>query len=147
VGERALRVVQTVERTRRPQRRIVHEGERRVARTERTEHCHTNVFATNLPPWSVALEQVAAMGRSRWRIDTEVFQTLSQECGLKHLAVHQPRGHALVMLTMIRVLAYTLLQVFYHRQVLSHAPRRRPTVLALAATLKAAVAAAGPDSG
>jgi hypothetical protein len=76
-----------------------------------------------------------------------VFQTLSKDGGLKHFAVHQQHGHALVVLTMIRLLAYTVMQVFYHRQVLSHAPGRRPTFVALASHLKATVAIAGPDSG
>jgi hypothetical protein len=44
--------------------------------------------------------------RSRWRIDTEVFQTVTTDCHLKHPAVHQTT--ALVVLTMIRFLAYTL---------------------------------------
>ena len=34
--------------------------------------------------------------------------------------MHQQRAQALVVLTMIRVLAYTLMLVFYHRQVRSH---------------------------
>jgi hypothetical protein len=34
--------------------------------------------------------------------------------------VHQGRGQALIVLTMIRVLAYTLTLVFFHRQVRSH---------------------------
>lgn len=76
-----------------------------------------------------------------------MFQTLTKECGLKHLAVHQQRGQALVVLTMIRVLAYTLMVVFYHRQVLSHARVRRLTFLALASHLKLSVSVAGLDSG
>ena len=63
--------------------------------------------------------------RSRWRIDTEVFQTITTDCHLKHPAVHQTT--ALVVLTMIRFLAYTLSLVFYHRQVCSHARRKCET--------------------
>jgi hypothetical protein len=44
---------------------------------------------------------------------------------LKHPAVHQTT--ALVLLTMIRFLAYTLSLVFYHRQVRSHARRKCET--------------------
>ena len=61
----------------------------------------------------------------RWRIDTEVFQTLTNDCHLKHPAVHQTT--ALVVLTMIRFLAYTLSLVFYQRQVRSHARRKCET--------------------
>jgi hypothetical protein len=68
--------------------------------------------------------------RSRWRIDTEVFHTLTVDCHLKHAAVHQTT--ALVVLTMIRFLAYTLSLVFYHRQVCSHARRKCDTFHELA---------------
>ena len=46
-------------------------------------------------------------------------------CRLKRPSVHQ--DVALVVLTMIRVLAYTLAMLFYCRQVRSHARRRAPS--------------------
>ena len=58
------------------------------------------------------------LGRSRWKIDAQVFQTITADCHLKKPSAHQSR--ALVVLTMIRPLAYTLSLLFYHRQVLSH---------------------------
>jgi hypothetical protein len=64
-------------------------------------------------------ESSKRFSRSRWRIDTEVFQTITTDCHLKHPAIHQTT--ALVVLTMIRFLAYTLSLVFYRRQVRSHA--------------------------
>jgi hypothetical protein len=48
-----------------------------------------------------------------------VFQTITTDCHLKHPAVHQ--STALVVLTMIRLLAYALSLVFYQRQICSHA--------------------------
>ena len=66
-----------------------------------------------------SLPNASRLELSRWRIDTEVFQTITTDCHLKHPAVH--RTTALVVLTMIRFLAYTLSLVFYHRQVRSHA--------------------------
>ena len=59
-----------------------------------------------------------------------MFQTITTECHLKRPAVHQ--STALVMLTMIRLLAYTLSLVFYHRQIRSHARRRCETFHACA---------------
>jgi hypothetical protein len=53
-----------------------------------------------------------------------VFQTITTDCHLKHPAVHQ--STALVVLTMIRVLAYVLSLVFYQRQICSHARARCP---------------------
>jgi hypothetical protein len=29
------------------------------------------------------------LGRSRWRIDAEIFQTITTDCHLKHPVVHQ----------------------------------------------------------
>ncbi len=49
-----------------------------------------------------------------------MFQTITTDGHLKKASVHQQRAQALVVLTMIRVLAYTLTLVFYHRQVRSH---------------------------
>ena len=66
------------------------------------------------------------LGRSRWRIDAEVFQTITTDCHLKHPAVHQ--SAALVVLTMIRVLAYTLTLIFYRRQFCSHARGPQPQI-------------------
>jgi hypothetical protein len=47
----------------------------------------------------------------------EVFQTVTNDCHLKHPAIHQ--STALVVLTMIRLLAYALSWVFLHRAPLS----------------------------
>jgi hypothetical protein len=75
--------------------------------------CHFEL--SNVPP--LFLYQ---LGRSRWIIDTEVFQTLTTDSHLKKPSVHQDRQQAFLVLCMIRLLAYTLTLVFYHRQVRSH---------------------------
>ncbi len=90
----------------------------------------TNFYATNFELGSISPLFIHQFSRSRWRIDTEVFQTLTTDCHLKHPAVHQTT--ALVVLTMIRLLAYTLSLVFYHRQVCSHARRKCDTFHELA---------------
>ena len=125
VADRLVRVVKTV--------RI--DDQRRVAVREENDHRikskvpvtleSTNFYATNLQLGSIPPLFVHQLGRGRWRIDTEVFQTITVDCHLKHPAVHQ--STALVVLTMIRVLAYTLSLVFYHRQVRSHARRKCET--------------------
>lgn len=119
VADRLVRVVKTV--------RI--ENQRRVTVSEKDGHRtktqtvtpqeSTNFYATNFELGSISPLFVHQFSRSRWRIDTEVFQTITTDCHLKHPAVHQTT--ALVVLTMIRFLAYTLSLVFYHRQVRSHA--------------------------
>jgi len=79
----------------------------------------TNFYATNFELGAISPLFIHQLSRSRWRIDAEVFQTITTDCHLKHPAVHQ--NTALVVLTMIRVLAYALSSLFYHRQVCSHA--------------------------
>ena len=93
----------------------------------------TNYYATNLELGSIPPGFVHELGRSRWRVDTEVFQTLTTPAYLKQPSVHQTE--ALVLLTMIRVLAYTLSLVFDHRQVVSHARRTPPTFSEMARLL------------
>jgi hypothetical protein len=60
------------------------------------------------------------VGRSRWIIDTAFFQTMTTDAHLKRPSVHQDRANALIVLTRIRVLAYTLTLTFFFRQVRSH---------------------------
>jgi hypothetical protein len=119
VADRLVRVVKTV---RIENRRRVTVGEKdghriksRIAASQES----TNFYATNFDLGSISPLFIHEFSRSRWRIDTEVFQTITTDCHLKHPAVHQTT--ALVVLTMIRFLAYTLSLVFYHRQVRSHA--------------------------
>ena len=85
----------------------------------------TNYYATNLELGSIPPTFIHQLGRSRWRVDTDAFQTLTTQAHLKQPSVHQTC--ALVVLTMIRVLAYTLSMVFYYRQVVSHARQTPPT--------------------
>jgi len=80
----------------------------------------TNFYASDLELGIIPPVFVHQLGRSRWVIDTEVFQTITTDGHLKKPSVHQGRGQALIVLTMIRVLAFTLTLVFFHRQVRSH---------------------------
>ena len=80
----------------------------------------TNFYASNLELGSIPPLFIHQLGRSRWIIDTTVFQTMTTDAHLKRPSVHQGSAKALVVLTMIRVLAYTLTVVFLHRQVRSH---------------------------
>lgn len=86
-----------------------------------------NFYASNLTLGNLPPLFLYQLGRSRWTIDAEVFQTLTTDSHLKKPSVHQNRPQALVVLTMIRLLAYTLALVFYHRQVLSHDRHDRGT--------------------
>jgi hypothetical protein len=144
VADRQVRVVKTV--------RIEHQ--RRVTVNEEVAHrtkaktalsqTSTNFYATNFELGSISPLFIHQLSRSRWRIDTEVFQTITTDCHLKHPAVHQTT--ALVVLTMIRFLAYTLSLVFYQRQVRSHARRKCETFHAFAKSLAYWFAALSPNT-
>jgi hypothetical protein len=119
VADRLVRVVKTVRIENRNRVTVSEEDGHRIKRRTAAPQESTNFYATNFELGSVAPLFIHEFSRSRWRIDTEVFQTITTDCHLKHPAVHQTT--ALVVLTMIRFLAYTLSLVFYHRQVRSHA--------------------------
>jgi hypothetical protein len=76
--------------------------------------------------WPVAgrditvVKSVRDHSRRRWQIDADVFQTITTNSALKQPSLHQGYDQALLILTMIRVLAFTLSQVFFHRQIRSH---------------------------
>ncbi|MCW5979506.1 MAG: transposase [Bryobacteraceae bacterium] len=144
VADRQVRVVKTV--------RVDHK--RQVTVSQDGEHLHksktdvavesTNFYATNFPLGAIPPTFVHQLSRSRWRIDTEVFQTITTDCHLKHPAVH--RSTALVVLTMIRLLAYTLSLVFYHRQVCRHARGPRDSFHEFAKRLAYGFVALSPDT-
>jgi hypothetical protein len=90
----------------------------------------TNFYATNVDLGAIPPQFIHQLGRSRCVIDAQAFQTITTDCHLKQPSVHQSR--ALVVLTMARVLAYTLAMVFYFRQVRSHARTPPPSFCEMA---------------
>jgi hypothetical protein len=130
VADRRVRVVKTVRLEYLQRVRISEKDGHRSKAKIPVAQPSTNFYATNFELGSISPLFIHQFSRSRWRIDTEVFHTLTVDCHLKHAAVHQTT--ALVVLTMIRFLAYTLSLVFYHRQVCSHARRKCDTFHELA---------------
>lgn len=120
VADRSIRIVKTVRIRKKNRLRVGREqGAKKYLREPWVEQS-TNFYASNFALGAIPPLFLHQLGRSRWRIDTEVFQTITTDGHLKKASVHQQRAQALVVLTMIRVLAYTLTLVFYHRQVRSH---------------------------
>ena len=121
VANRAVRVVKTIRQqpVKRLRVRRNDEGEKRAVK-ETVVEVGTNSYASNLELGSVPPVFIHQLARSRWIIDATVFQTMTREAHLKRPSVHQGCAKALVVLTMIRVLTYTLTLVFFHRQVRSH---------------------------
>ena len=119
VADRLVRVVKTVRVDHKREVTIRQDGEHFKKSKTDVALESTNFYATNFELGAIPPTFIHQLSRSRWRIDAEVFQTITTDCHLKHPAVHQ--STALVVLTMIRLLAYVLSLVFYQRQVCSHA--------------------------
>lgn len=144
VANRLVRVVKTVRVQKIKRVKIKSPGEPRAKEKEEVSLQSTNFYATNMELGSISPKFIHQLGRSRWTIDATAFQTLTTDCHLKQPSVHQ--DVALVVLTMIRVLAYTLTTVFYHRQVRSHCRKRPPSFCEMARSLALALFADAPDT-
>jgi len=116
VAERKVRIVKTVRTQRKNRTLVVHNstGKRRTGKEVFREQ-GTHFYPSNLELGSLPPTFIHPSGRSRWSIDTEVFQTIPTDCHLQKPSAHQGRGQAQVILTTIRVLAFTLSMVFYSR--------------------------------
>jgi hypothetical protein len=144
VADRLVRVVKTVRIENRRRVTVSQDNQRKKSKTVVTQ-ASTNFYVTNFELGSVSPLFIHQFSRSRWRIDTEVFQTLTTDCHLKHPAVHQTT--ALVVLTLIRFLAYTLSLVYYHRQVCSHARGKCETFHDFAKRIADWFVALSPNTG
>jgi hypothetical protein len=125
VADRFVRIVKTVRSQDRRHVSISEKDNPRSKTKTAMTQASTNFYATNFELGSVSPLFIQQFSPSRWRIDTEVFQTITTDCHLQHPAVHPTT--ALVVLTMIRFLAYTLSLVFYQRQICSHARGKSET--------------------
>lgn len=121
IADRSVRVVKTVRTLQKNRLRVCGQDARtKPPQKESRVEQSTNFYASNLELGAIPPAFIHQLGRSRWIIDTQVFQTVTTEGHLKKPSVHQGRGQAFFALTMIRVLAFTLTLVFYHRQICSH---------------------------
>jgi len=130
VADRLVRVMKTVRVQKVNHVTVRTDKGRRIREKQPDSEVSTNYYASNVELDAIPPRFLYQLGRSRWSIDAQAFQTITTDCHLKRPSVHQ--DVALVVLTMIRVLAYTLAMVFYHRQVRSHARRRAPSFCEMA---------------
>jgi hypothetical protein len=144
VADRLVRVVKTVRTDHKRQVTVSQDGDHLRKSKSEVALESTNFYATNFELGAIPPLFVYQLSRSRWRIDAEVFQTITIDCHLKHPAVHQ--STALVVLTMIRLLAYSLSLAFYHRQICSHARSHCDSFHELAKRLAYWFVALSPDT-
>jgi len=135
VANRTVRVVETKRRKMRRRVTIVEQRGRRQPVKQTVEEESTDFYASNIELGAIPPRFIHQLGRGRWSIETPLFQTMTTDCHLKQASVHQSHPQALVVLTMIRLLAYLLTQVFYQRQVRPRWGRRAPGFCALARQL------------
>ena len=135
VADRLVRVVKTVrlQNAKRVQIQKQAGSNVKVKTKQPAPILSTNFYATNVDLGAIPPLFIHQLGRSRWTIDAQVFQTITTDCHLKQPSVHQ--SCALIVLTMIRVLAYTLTMVFYYRQVRSHCRTAPPSFCEMARQL------------
>ena len=120
-ADRDVNVVKTVGKQCHNRQQVEHSdsGEKVITKVA-VEESSTNFYASNIELGSIPPFFIHQLGRSRWNIDAQLFQGLTREGGLKQASLHQGFVKAPKVLTTIRVIAYSLSQVFYHRQVRSH---------------------------
>lgn len=144
VADRLIGVVKTV-RVENVNRVAVHKQDGQLIREKKpTPIVSTNFYATNVDLGAVPPRFIHQLGRSRWVIDAQAFQTITTDCHLKQPSIHQ--SCALPILTMIRVLAYTLAMLFYVRQVCSHSRAAPPSFCEMARQLGYGFLAPSADS-
>ena len=124
---------------------IEKENDKRIKRKGATLEEATNYYASNINVGAGTPTFINQLGRKRWRMDTELFQTLTTDCHAKRPWAHQ--STVLIIITMVRVLAYALSMVYYVRQVCSHLRRRAPTFKHFAYTLATWLRPSSLDSG
>lgn len=72
-------------------------------------------WATTIVPSRLSAKEVWKLGHSRWQIENNIFNTLSQHWALNHCYKHDPV--AIVNFTLMLFIAFTLAQCFYQRNL------------------------------
>jgi hypothetical protein len=91
VAGRQVRVVKTIRIEHQLRVTVSEEAAHRKKGKTAMSQQSTNFYATNFELGSISPPFIHQCSRSRWRIDTEVFQTITTDCHLKHPAVHRLR--------------------------------------------------------
>jgi hypothetical protein len=131
-AKQPLRVVHTVETTRR--------RERVAGQWQENEETSSWYWATTLSQRQLSLRQVWQAGHHRWDVENDCFNTLSTHWALDHCFKHDPTAIVNFVLTLFVV--YVLLQCFWQRNV--KAPLRRviSTLIGLAEEIRKSLGSA-----
>ncbi|PYU53973.1 MAG: hypothetical protein DMG55_33035, partial [Acidobacteria bacterium] len=86
VADRQVRIVKTVRIEHQHRVTVSEQDGHRIKGKAAVTQESTNFYATNFELGSISPLFIHQCSRSRWRIDTEVFQTITTDCHLKHPA-------------------------------------------------------------
>jgi hypothetical protein len=121
-----LRVVHTVETTRRRQRI--------AGQWQYAEETSSWFWATTLSQRQFSTPEVCRAGHDRWDVENDGFNTLTTHFGLDHCYKHAPL--AIVNFTLTLFLAYVLLQCFWRRNLKPAMRKIIATLIGLAEELR-----------
>ena len=130
-AQRPLRVVHTVETTRR--------RERVAGQWQQKEETSVWYWAATLSKRQLSTRRVWQAGHRRWDEENDCFNTLSTHWGLDHCFKHDPAAIVNFVLTLF--LVYVLLQCFWQRNVQAPLRARIGTLLGLAEELRRSLGA------
>jgi hypothetical protein len=92
LAERTIRVVKTVRHPPKNRRRIRRDEEERKHSMKTVIEASSNFYVSNLELGSIPPVLIHQLGRSRWRIDSEVFQTMTTDGHVKRPSVRKMPG-------------------------------------------------------
>ena len=98
-------------------------------------------WATTIPSQRLRTKDLWKIGRSRWQIENNIFNTLSQHWSLNHCYKHDPI--AIVNFILMLFIAFTMVQCFYKRNL---KPQMRKMINSLIAMANQLYAGLGVNS-
>lgn len=92
-------------------------------------------WATTIPQNRLTAQHLWKLGHSRWQIENNIFNTLSQHWSLDHCYKHDPV--AMVNFVLMLFIAFTLIQCFYERNLKAQMRKAINSLIAMANQLYA----------
>jgi len=92
-------------------------------------------WATTIPQKRLTAKHLWKLGHSRWQIENNIFNTLSQHWSLDHCYKHDPV--AMVNFVLMLFIAFTLIQCFYERNLKGQMRKAINSLIAMANQLYA----------
>ena len=125
--------------------RVLHTEERRIRRIRMAGTWQTTTeqqswwWATTIPCELLPTRPLWGAAHARWDIENDLFNMLVNHWHLDHCYKHDPIAILNFVLTLL--IAYTLMQTFYHRNL---KPQRRPRLTLIALTSQLYLSLGGP---